>query len=110
MDQLLNSASSPHSRASASLERPPRITVPLSEETTLSLVIDPPVTSSSVVHLEPRSEERQISRVDNPTSTLTVEVVELSPQHLSTIDILPLETAEVSLSSSSSPPANESLH
>ena len=110
VDRLLNSANSPHPRASASTERPPKVTVSLPEETTLGLVVEPPATSSSVIHLEPRSGERQISRVDNPNSSSAVDVVTLSPQPLSTIDILPLETAEVSLSSSSSPPTNESLH
>jgi hypothetical protein len=110
VDGLLNSANPLHPRASASTERPPRVTVSLPEETTLSLVVEPPVTSGSVVHLEPRSGERQISRVGNPNSSPAVDIVTLSPQPLSTIDILPLETAEVSLSSPSSPPTNESLH
>jgi hypothetical protein len=108
VDQLLRSVDSPRSRASAPTERPPRVAVSLPEETTLSLVVEPPVASGSVVHLEPRSGERQISRVDNPNSSPAMDVVTLSPLPLSTIDILPLETAEVSLSSSPSPPTNES--
>jgi hypothetical protein len=108
VDQLLRSVDSPRSRASAPTERPPRAAVSLPEETTLSLVVEPPVASSSVVHLEPRSGERQISRVDNPNSSPAIDVVTLSPLPLPTIDILPLETVEVSLSSSPSPPTNES--
>ena len=107
VDRLLNSADSFHSKASASLEQPPRATVSLPEDTTLSLVVEPPVSSSSVVQLEPRSRELQISRVDNPGSSPATDLVTLSPQHLSTIDVIPLETAEVSLSSSSSSPADE---
>ncbi len=107
VDQLLNSADSFHSKASASLEQPPRVTVSLPEDTTLSLVVEPPVSSSSVVHLEPRSRELQISRVDNPSSSPATDIVTLSPQHLSTIDVIPLKTAEVSLSSSSSSPADK---
>ena len=107
VDQLLNPADSFHSKASASPEQPPRVTVSLPEDTTLSLVVEPPVSSSSVVHLEPRSRELQISRVDNPSSSPATDLVTLSPQHLSTIDVIPLETAEVSLSSSSSSPADE---
>jgi hypothetical protein len=60
-----------------------------------------------MVQLEPRSRELQISRVDNPSSSPATDLVTLSPQHLSTIDVIPLETAEVSLSSSSSSPADE---
>jgi hypothetical protein len=105
VDQFLGSVDSPRSRASAATERPPRVAVSLPEETTLSLVVEPPVASGSVVHLEPR----QISRVDNPNSSPAIDVVTLSPPPPSTIDILPLETAEVSLSSSPSPPTNESL-
>jgi len=96
VDQLLNSADSFHPKASASLEQPPRVTVSLSEDTTLSLVVEPPVSSSSVVHLEPRSKELQISLVGNPSSSPATDLVTLSPQHLSTIDVIPLETAEVS--------------
>ncbi len=107
VDQLLNSADSFHSKASASLEQSPRVTVSLPEDTTLSLVVEPPVSSSSVVPLEPRSRELQISRVDNPSSSPATDIVTLSPQHLSTIDIIPLKTAEVSLSSSSSSLADE---
>ena len=107
VDQLLNPADSFHSKASASSEQPPRVTVSLPEDTTLSLVVEPPVSSSSVVQLEPRSRELQISRVDNPGSSPATDLVTLSPQHLSTIDVLPLETADVSLSSSSSSPADE---
>jgi hypothetical protein len=107
VDQLLRSVDSPRSRASASTERPPRVAVPLPEETTLSLVVEPPVSSSSVVHLEPRSGELQISRVDNPSSSPATDTVTSLPQCLSTIDVVPLETAEVSLSSSSSSPADE---
>jgi len=108
VDQLLNSADSSHSRTLATSERPPRVTVSLPEDITLSLVVEPPVSSSSVVQLEPRSRELQISRVYNPScSSPTTDLVTLSPQHLSTIDVIPLETAEVSLSSSSSSPADE---
>jgi hypothetical protein len=107
VDQLLSSANSSHPRASVSLERPPRVTVSLSEDTTLSLVAEPPVSSGSVVHLEPRSGELQISRVDNPKSSPARDIVTSSPQHFSTIDVIPLETAEVSLSSSSSSPTDE---
>ena len=107
VDQLLNSADSFHSKASASLEQSPRATVSLPEDTTLSLVVEPPVSSSSVVRLESRSRELQISRVDNPSSSPATDLATLSPQHLSTIDVIPLETAEVSLSSSSSSPADE---
>jgi hypothetical protein len=102
VDQLLNSADSSRSRILAASERPPRVTVSLPEDTTLSLVVEPPVSSSSVVHLEPRSRELQISRVDNPSSSPATDLVTLSPQHLSTIDVIPLETAEVSLSSEES--------
>ena len=104
VDQLLNSADS---RTLATSERPPRVTVSLPEDTTLSLVVEPPVSSSSVIQLEPRSRELQISRIDNPSSSPATDLVTLSPQHLSTIDVIPLETAEVSLSSSSSSPADE---
>ena len=107
VDQLLNPADSFHSKASASSEQPPRVTVSLPEDTTLSLVVEPPVSSNSVVHLEPRSRELQISRIDNPSSSPATDLVTLSPQHLSTIDVIPLETAEVSLSSSSSSFADE---
>ena len=107
MDQLLNSADSSRSRTLATSERPPRVTVSLPEDTTLSLVVEPPVSSSSVVQLEPRSRELQISRIDNPSSSPATDLATLSPQHLSTIDILPLETAEVSLSSSPSSLADE---
>jgi len=107
VDQLLNSADSSHSRTLAASERLPRVTVSLPEDTTLSLVVEPPVSSSSVVQLEPRSRELQISRIDNPSSSPATDLVNLSPQHLSTIDVIPLETAEVSLSSSSSSPADE---
>jgi len=96
VDQLLSSADSFPPKASASLEQPPRVTVSLPEDTTLSLVVEPPVSSSSVVHLEPRSKELQISRVGNPSSSPATDLVTLSPQHLSTIDVIPLETAEVS--------------
>jgi len=96
VDQLLNSADSSHSRILATSERPPRVTVSLSEDTTLSLVVEPPVPSSSLVRLESRSRELQISRVDNPSSSPATDVVTLSPQHLSTIDVISLETAEVS--------------
>ena len=96
VDQLLNPADSFHSKASASSEQPPRVTVSLPEDTTLSLVVEPPVSSNSVVHLEPRSRELQISRVDNPSSSPATDLVTSSPQHLSTIDVIPLETAEVS--------------
>jgi len=97
VDQLLNS-----SGTLASSEQPPRVTVSLPEDTTLSLVVEPPVSSNSVVHLEPRSRELQISRVDNPSSSPATDLVTLSPQPLSTIDVIPLETAEVSLSSEES--------
>ena len=107
VDQLLNSADSSHSRTLATSEQSPRATVSLPEDTTLSLVVEPPVSSSSVVHLEPHSKELQISRVDNPSSSPATDLVTLSPQHLSTIDVIPLETAEVSLSSSSSSLADE---
>jgi len=114
VDQLLNSADSSRSRTLATSERPPRVIVSLPEDTTLSLVVEPPVSSSSVVQLEPRSRELQISRIDNPSSspatdlvTPATDPVTLSPQHLSTIDVIPLETAEVSLSSSSSSPTDE---
>jgi len=106
IDQLLSSSDSSHSRTLATSERPPRVTVSLLEDTTLSLVVEPPV-SSSVVQLEPHSRELQISRVHNPSSSPATDLATLSPQHLSTIDVIPLETAEVSLSSSSSSPANE---
>ena len=102
VDQLLNSANSFHPKASASLEQPPRVTVSLPEDTTLSLVVEPPVSSSSVVQLEPHSRELQISRVYNPSSSPATDIVTLSPQHLSTIDVIPLETAEVYLSSEES--------
>jgi len=107
VDQLLNSAESSHSRTLATSERPPIVTVSLPEDTTLSLVVEPPVSSSSMVQLEPRSRGLQISRVDNPSSSPATDLVTLSPQHLSTIDVIPLGTAEVSLSSSSSSPADE---
>ena len=102
VDQLLNSADSFPSKTLAASERPPRVTVSLPEDTTLSLVVEPPVSSSSVVHLKPRSRELQISRVDNTSSSPATDLVTLSPQHLSTIDVIPLETAEVSLSSEES--------
>jgi len=102
VDQLLNSADSFHSGTSASSEQPPRVTVSLLEDTTLSLVVEPPVSSNSVVLLEPCSRELQISRVDNPSSSPATDPLALSPQHLSTIDVIPLETAEVSLSSEES--------
>ena len=96
VDQLLNSADSSHSKASVSLEQSPRATVSLPEDTTLSLVVEPPVSSSSTVRLESRSRELQIFRVDNPSSSPATDIAALSPQHLSTIDVIPLETAEVS--------------
>ena len=96
VDQLLNPADSFHSKASASLEQPPRVTVSLPEDTTLSLVVEPPVSSSSTVRLESRSRELQIFRVDNPSSSPATDIAALSPQHLSTIDVIPLEAAEVS--------------
>ncbi len=105
-DQPLNLITSAPPRASASLELPPRVaTLPTSEGASSSLVTEPSATATagSMVHLEPR----QISRIENPSSMLPTEVVRSSPKHSSTINILPLETAEVSLSSSSSSSTNE---
>ena len=92
-------------------ERPPRVTnFSLPEGTTLTSVPELQSASDSATLLESPSESRQISRVENPNFSSPIEVVEMSPQHSSTINVPSLETTEVSLSPSSNHPTNESSH